>query len=182
MAIASAITAYARIEMIKFKTIPDLKVYYTDTDSIFVDKELPAELVGSEIGQMKDELDGGWIKKAYFLGIKKYAFFDNHNKLKTVFSGLIRNSLTWEDILTLVDNKPVVKKIPDQFFKSLSRLEISIKHKMVEVKFNSGKKLIGNVYQHIYIEDFNSNLFNKLLKGVISKITKFLAKYRGNLK
>ena len=38
VAIASAITAYARIEMMKYKTLPDINVYYTDTDSIFVDK------------------------------------------------------------------------------------------------------------------------------------------------
>jgi hypothetical protein len=36
-----------------------IKLYYTDTDSIFVDKELPQELIGSDLGQLKDELKGG---------------------------------------------------------------------------------------------------------------------------
>lgn len=47
-----------------------IKLYYTDTDSFFVDKELPEYLIGKELGQLKDELNGGVIKKAYFLGIK----------------------------------------------------------------------------------------------------------------
>ena len=81
VAIASAITSYARIEMMKYKTLPNINVYYTDTDSIFTDKPLPDHLVGKDIGLMKDELDGGYIKEAYFLGIKKYAFIDNQNKL-----------------------------------------------------------------------------------------------------
>jgi len=59
VAIASAITAYARIRMMDFKTIPGVTVFYTDTDSVFMDKELPTEMVGDELGQMKDELNGG---------------------------------------------------------------------------------------------------------------------------
>ena len=84
VAIASAIASYARIEMMKFKNIPGVKTFYTDTDSIFVDKELPAHLVGDELGQMKDELDGGFILKAWFFGIKKYAYLDNNNNLTTL--------------------------------------------------------------------------------------------------
>jgi len=33
-----------------------INLYYTDTDSIFVDKELPDYLIGNELGQLKDEL------------------------------------------------------------------------------------------------------------------------------
>jgi hypothetical protein len=38
VAIASAVTSYSRIEMIKYKTLTDYQIYYTDTDSIFIDK------------------------------------------------------------------------------------------------------------------------------------------------
>jgi hypothetical protein len=64
--IAAAVTAYARIEMLKYKTIPGLKIFYTDTDSIFCDKELPPDMVGSELGQMKDVLGTGFIEKHTF--------------------------------------------------------------------------------------------------------------------
>ena len=52
--IASAITAYARIEMMKYKTIPGIIIYYSDTDSIITNKELPTQFVGPELGQVKD--------------------------------------------------------------------------------------------------------------------------------
>lgn len=94
VAIASAITSYSRIEMMKYKTLPDIDIYYTDTDSIFVNKPLSDNFIGKDLGLMKDELDGGFIKEAYFFGIKKYAFIDNNDKVKSVFSGIERNSLS----------------------------------------------------------------------------------------
>ena len=36
--IAMAITAYARIHMSQYLNLPNCKVYYTDTDSVFLDK------------------------------------------------------------------------------------------------------------------------------------------------
>lgn len=92
VAIASAITSYARIKMMEFKNIDDVDILYTDTDSIIVNKSLPSHLIGNELGLMKVELNGGLIKKAYFFGIKKYAFVDNNDELKTVFSGVGRNT------------------------------------------------------------------------------------------
>jgi hypothetical protein len=95
--IAAAVTAYARIEMIELKMLLiklNIKLFYTDTDSIFVDRELPSQLIGDELGQLKDELKGGYIRKAYFLGIKKYGYIDNLDKIHSIFSGVERNSLT----------------------------------------------------------------------------------------
>ena len=80
VALASAITSYARIHMIPFKVDPCTK--YTDTDSIFTSKKLDNSLIGKELGLMKDELDGNIIKEAYFLGIKQYGFWYNTNKEK----------------------------------------------------------------------------------------------------
>ena len=48
VAIASAVTSYARIEMIKIKVYclkNNIKLFYTDTDSIFTDKPLPKSLI-----------------------------------------------------------------------------------------------------------------------------------------
>jgi DNA polymerase elongation subunit (family B) len=95
--IAAAVTSYARIEMIELKMLLiklGIKLYYTDTDSFFVDKELPSYLIGTDLGQLKDELNGNIIKKAYFLGIKKYGYIDNNEKIHSTFSGIERNSLT----------------------------------------------------------------------------------------
>jgi hypothetical protein len=68
VAIAAAVTSYARIHMIPYKLLPGC--VYTDTDSIFTTSKLPDHLLGTEIGEMKDELSGITINEAYFLGIK----------------------------------------------------------------------------------------------------------------
>jgi DNA polymerase elongation subunit (family B) len=56
--ISSAITAYSRIHM--FNLIHELvklgyKVYYMDTDSLYVDKSLPPHLIGKGLGLLKLE-------------------------------------------------------------------------------------------------------------------------------
>lgn len=164
VAIASAITAYARIEMMKFKTIPGIKIYYTDTDSIFTNYALPIHMVGTAIGQMKDELDGGWIKEAYFFGVKKYAYIDNNGKVVTVFSGLTINSLTWDEVLKLANGETLRKEIPKQFFKSIYNLEIIIKHKWVEVTFKTDKTIIGNEFQHFPVNNVSNSYIAKMNK------------------
>jgi hypothetical protein len=55
VAISAAVTAYAQIEMMKYKNNPNFELYYTDTDSIFIDKPLPESMIGSELGLMKNE-------------------------------------------------------------------------------------------------------------------------------
>ena len=49
ISIASAITAYSRVFMSKFKNNDKFKLYYSDTDSIFVDKDLSKDLIDNEI-------------------------------------------------------------------------------------------------------------------------------------
>ena len=54
--IASAITAYARIHMSQFKNNSDFNLFYSDTDSIYIDKPLPKDLINKNIlGKMKLE-------------------------------------------------------------------------------------------------------------------------------
>jgi hypothetical protein len=56
ISIASAITAYARIHMSQFKNNPNFNLYYSDTDSIYINKPLPAEFISStELGKLKLE-------------------------------------------------------------------------------------------------------------------------------
>jgi DNA polymerase type B, organellar and viral len=68
IALASAITAGARVHMSYFKNNPNFKLYYSDTDSIFIDCLLPAELVGNKLGQMKLKCI---VNKAVFLAPTK---------------------------------------------------------------------------------------------------------------
>jgi len=72
IAIAVAVTAYARIHMSQFKNnllLPNL--YYTDTDSAYFDGPLPDHMVDStRLGALK--LEGIW-DEAVFLSPKVYA-------------------------------------------------------------------------------------------------------------
>jgi hypothetical protein len=56
VAIAAAVTSYARIHMLYYKLLPG--TVYTDTDSIFTTDQLSEHLIGSDLGLMKDELNG----------------------------------------------------------------------------------------------------------------------------
>jgi len=70
IAIASAITAYARIHMSQFKNNPDYKLFYSDTDSIYIDKPLHEDLINSKVlGLMKLECT---LIDAIFLSPKMY--------------------------------------------------------------------------------------------------------------
>nr|YP_009487265.1 hypothetical protein [Russula foetens]AWB36167.1 hypothetical protein [Russula foetens] len=78
IAIAAAITAYARIHMSKFKNNPKINLYYSDTDSIYTDSEIADELISNiELGKLKLE---NTAKKAIFLAPKLYCLLTNDNK------------------------------------------------------------------------------------------------------
>ena len=91
--------------MIKYKTLEGIEVFYTDTDSIFVNKPLPDYLVGTELGLMKDELNGQVIKEILVLGCKQYGYhyiLSNNNIIeKSVWAGVTRDSLTFQELKTL---------------------------------------------------------------------------------
>src|SRR5215813_9669206 len=134
--------------MIPFKLLPG--TVYTDTDSIFTTEILPKSLIGNELGMMKDELNGIVISEAFFLGIKKYGFyyFDlNNNKIETsVFSGVERNSLSFNEVKHIFNGSTIVKNIPVRFYKSLSNLSIKIDSSKISIQKSDFKKLINNKY------------------------------------
>jgi hypothetical protein len=177
VAIAAAVTSYARIEMMKYKTLTGIKLFYTDTDSIIVEGPIPSEFIGEELGQMKDELKGGFIKKAYFLGIKKYGYIDDNNLTHSVFAGIERNSLNWNEIEQVAQGTTVIKNSPPRFYKNLSHLNIQIKNDLqVSILFNPRKKLINNRYIPIKINikflitiDYYLNLLKNKIIYLINK-------------
>jgi hypothetical protein len=77
VAIASAITAYARIEMSKYMNSTSYDLYYMDTYSIIINKQLPNNLIGNEIGKMRLE---NKIKEGYFIAPKIY-YEDINNRV-----------------------------------------------------------------------------------------------------
>jgi hypothetical protein len=167
VAIASAVTSYSRIHMISFKILGC--VVYTDTDSIFTTEKLESRFIGKDLGLMKDELDGLIIKEAYFLGVKKYGYqyLDRNNNLvsRSVFAGVQRDSLTFEEIIKLSKGDTLVKEIPLRFYKSLKDLSISIDSTHVSISRSFDKPLINNRYVPLHLDSplKTHNLKRKLL-------------------
>ena len=122
VAIASAVTAYARIVMIPYKIEPN--TLYTDTDSIFTTKPIDPSLLGSELGLMKDEMNGLVIQEACFIGPKKYGYWfidEIGNKVeKSVFAGVPRNSLTFNEIKAIFNGEIITINVDNRFFKSFN--------------------------------------------------------------
>jgi hypothetical protein len=101
ISIASAITAYARIHMSQFKNNPDFNLYYTDTDSVYVDNPLPTNMIDSKIlGKMKLE---NIVKRAIFLAPKLYFLKTIDNKVIYKVKGLSHDiELTLKDFESLL--------------------------------------------------------------------------------
>ena len=166
--IASAVTAYARIYMSQFKNRTDFKLLYTDTDSIMIDRPLPEDLIGKELGLMKDELSGLSIKEAYFLGIKQFGYWykdKQGNRIeKSVFAGVKRDSLTFEEIVKLFKGEIINKISKERRFKSIKKLNIILKDISTQISFKPKKLLLDNQYQPIRIH--NNKIMNYLQKWI----------------
>ena len=149
VAIASAVTAYARIHMMPHKLLDC--VVYTDTDSFFTTDLKPfLNMISDKLGDFKDELNGLVIDKAIFLGIKQYGYKyvdrDNKSITKSVFAGVKRNTLSLNDIEDMLHGKELTINNPSRFIRSLSNFSIQIKDFFTTVKQNSDKQLINNEY------------------------------------
>jgi len=109
ISIAAAITAYARIYMSFFKNNPDFILYYSDTDSAFINKPLPQEMIDSKIlGKMKLE---HVCKKAIFLSPKVYCLVTENDELIYKVKGLSHDiPLTFEDFENLLNKNAILKK------------------------------------------------------------------------
>jgi hypothetical protein len=120
--ISSAITAYGRVEIHKYKTLEKNPCFYSDTDSVFLQKPLPDYLIGSKLGQMKFE---GFIKKAVFLSSKVYYYVDAQDNIVIKYAGLTQSN-----------TKKQKKEIKDFLDKKLF-----IENKYLELQLKQGNSL-----------------------------------------
>ena len=144
IAIASAITAYARIHMSQFKNNPDFKLYYSDTDSIYIDKPLPESMINDTIlGKMKLEYI---LYKAIFLAPKVYYLETVDNKVIYKVKGLKHEIvLTYDDFDSLLSRESYIQKYQFKWLKFLSEGDIKIREDLYTLKVTENKrKLIYN--------------------------------------
>jgi DNA polymerase elongation subunit (family B) len=107
--IAAAITAYSRIHMSQFKNNPNINLYYTDTDSVYVDKPLHEELVDSKtLGLLKLE---NICSKAIFLAPKVYCLLTEEGNFIYKVKGLKHDvEMSLQDFKKLLNKDAFITK------------------------------------------------------------------------
>lgn len=150
--IAAAVTALARIEMSKFKNNNSLKLFYTDTDSIFVDQSpsemnvLFGDIIGDKLGQLKLECN---IDEAVFLAPKAYYLKTDDGQVIIKIKGLSANvikQLSDIDALNLDVFIDILNKDSEQIVhqkKSLKNLidgSLDIIEQSYSIKHNDNKR------------------------------------------
>ena len=148
--ISAAITAYGRIVMSKLKNNPDMTLYYSDTDSVYVDKPLDDSLVSStELGKLKLE---NKITEAIFLAPKVYCLINEDNKYISKVKGLSHDvEVSYMDFLSLLNKEVTLEKVQTKWFKNFSEDTIKIKDQLYTLKATSNKREL--VYENNLLRD-----------------------------
>lgn len=103
ISIAAAITAYAQMELMKFKNLKDNELFYSDTDSLIMSKELNNDLIHpTELGKLSLE---HIIKEGYFISPKFYAFKDINDNIIIRSKGLNKGNITYDDVIKLANGE-----------------------------------------------------------------------------
>jgi hypothetical protein len=106
VAIASSITSYARIKMSEIKSKYSNNIYYSDTDSIDLDIELPEKYISEKLGDYKYE---DKFKDVVYIAPKVYAAItEKYNKKSknneyVVIKGYKDSSVKFKKVAKLVN-------------------------------------------------------------------------------
>ena len=122
IAIASAITAYARVFMSQLKNNPDFELLYTDTDSYFIKGKLPDYMIGNKLGQFKLENS---YKEIVFLGPKIYSGITIDDKLITKIKGFKNaKNLSFDQIKKLLNKDSNLELNHVKWFRTTDTIEM----------------------------------------------------------
>jgi DNA polymerase type B, organellar and viral len=137
--IAAAVTAYARIHMSQFKNNPNFILYYSDTDSIYIDRPLPDEFISSTIlGKMKLEYV---LTDAIFLAPKMYYLQTEDDKVIYKVKGLKHEvDLTLTDFESLLYRESLLEKFQNKWRKNLSEGSIEVKDELYTLRVTNNKR------------------------------------------
>jgi len=174
IAIASAITAYARIHMSQFKNNPKINLYYSDTDSIYTDSDIDESFISNKIlGKLKLE---NTCKKAIFLAPKVYCLETINEETIYKVKGLKHEiELNMNDFRQLLNKDSFIEKDQIKWSRSFSKAQIELLNQVYTLKVTDNKrqliyknnKLIGT---KAYKIDHNKDIRifqNKHLKLII---------------
>lgn len=137
VAVASAITAYARIHMSQFKNNLDYKLFYSDTDSIYINKPLDNSYISNTIlGKLKLE---NIITKGIFLAPKVYGLQTEDGQTIIKAKGLTKegiSKLSLSDLESLLIKDSNKEFNQEKWYKNLSNANITIKDTIYNLKIN----------------------------------------------
>lgn len=146
IAIASAVVAYGRIKINALKHLKGIKVYYSDTDSVFTDKPLPKELIGTKLGQLKLE---NIIKLGYFVAPKVYGFVNDNLDTKVKVKGLKAEISFYELNMILYKNTSITKN-QDKWYRRWEEGKIYIRNEIYSLIATDNKRqLIYDSYSKL---------------------------------
>ena len=174
--IAAAITAYARIHMSQFKNNPNFTLYYSDTDSIYINTPLSNEFVDEKIlGKMKLEYI---LEDAIFLAPKVYHLETQDKEVIYKVKGLKHEiELSRSDFESLLYKDVHLKKFQDKWIRNLSKGYIEIINELYSLQvtdnkrkliYDQNKKLINSMP---YIINSDKEIINKKSPYTTNNIT-----------
>lgn len=127
--------------MSTFKNNPDYNLFYSDTDSIFIDNDLSENIIGSDIGKFKLEYI---FKEGVFLGPKRYAGVTQDDKYICKVKGY-KNSLNIDfNQFKSLFNKESEGLILTQskWFRYLKDSNITIKEQLYKLLSTENKRIL----------------------------------------
>lgn len=174
--IASAITAYARIYMHQFKQKYQDYLFYSDTDSLILNKQLDNNILSDKVlGLFKLE---GTVTNAIFIASKFY-YLTLNGVPKMVTKGINPKLPVFDDFKTLLDNKSITYEITQLFHKNYTKLILSKSESLLTITgtFNKREKVyVGNTW--VNTKPLYYNQEKNLLKYLACYINLFLKNYR----
>jgi hypothetical protein len=136
ISLASAVTAYARIYMSHIKMKYKDSLYYSDTDSAFLDCELDPKFIGTGLGLWKLEYD---LKEAIFLAPKVYGCLFKDKKELVKVKGF-KNLVTFKKLKSLLKKDSSLNLNQEKWFKNLAKGEITIIKQIYKLTATSNKR------------------------------------------
>lgn len=144
IAVAAAVTSYARIVMSSIKMNPKLKIYYSDTDSVVLDTKLNSDFVSSNLGAFKLEET---FEKAVFIAPKVYGgVYQKLNKKgelkkKTIIKikGL-KNPLEFEKLELLLNKGYKEEVSQEKWYRDISTGSITISNEVYSLMITENKR------------------------------------------
>ena len=141
IAVAAAISEYARIEMSVLKNRDDIKLFYTDTDSAYVNAPLDSTLISNtELGKFKLE---HICSKGIFLAPKVYGLLTTEGNEIIKIKGLNKagiSNLSIASLEALLKQDETLTLNQERWFKKLQDGTITVKEQLYSLTVTGNKR------------------------------------------